>query len=330
MSQDRRQRQSWWRRQFLRWAMRRAPETQPIRLRQSRVYVLPTRAGVAMLGTLVVMLIASINYNLSLGYGFTFLLAGAGLAHVLHSWRTLVGLEITVSPEGEVFAGELAHFNLRLSSSDQRERPALLILDEHGNEQACVDVPSRSTMTVALSVAAPQRGWLRPALITLETRQPLGWVRAWSYLHPAVEHLVYPRRAGDLPMPFGQGGSAQGEGRSTGGVDDFAGIREFREGDSLRHVAWKSLARGQGMLTKLYEGYTSTQLVFDYAELPSHLSQEERLSQMARWVDEARQAQLRTEFILPTVRLGPAEDEGHHGNCLRQLALFGHAGGNND
>lgn len=314
---------AWWRRQFLRWATRRAPEAQPVILRQSRVYVLPTSAGMAMVATLLAMLVSSINYNLSLGYGFTFLLAGAGLAHILHSWRTLVGLEISVTPEGEVFAGELAQFSIRLHNPHRRERPALRILDEQGQEQALLDLAPGSTQTLSFSVAAPQRGRLRPALIVLETRQPLGWIRAWSYLRPKVEHIVYPRRNGDLPMPFGQGGEAQGEGRNPGGMDDFAGIREFREGDSLRHVAWKSLARGQGLLTKMFEGYTSSQLCFDYTELPSHLSQEERLSQMARWVDEARQTQLRTEFILPPTRLGPAEDEGHHRNCLRQLALFG-------
>ena len=96
--------------QMRRWMQRvPGPEAQPITLPQRRVYVLPTSAGLGMLGTLLVMLIASINYNLALGYALSFLLASAGVAHVLHSWRALVGLSLFVRPpEAECFAGEAA------------------------------------------------------------------------------------------------------------------------------------------------------------------------------------------------------------------------------
>jgi uncharacterized protein (DUF58 family) len=319
-------RPGWLRRQFQRWAARRAPEQQPIVLRQSRVYVLPTGAGLALVATLGVMLLASINYNLSLGYGFTFLIAGSGLAHILHSWRTLVGLEATVSPEAEVFAGELAHFSVRLRNPHTRERPGLVMLDASGQAHASVDLQAQSSVSLRFSVAAIRRGRLRPNLIVLETRQPLGWIRAWAYLRPAVEQVVYPARSGTDPLPYGAGEGHDGDGPRVGGQDDFAGIRDFRSGDSLRHVAWKSLARGQGMLTKEFEGHASLELVFDLGALPTDMPLEARLSQLTTWLDEARREGLRSTLVLPHGRIGPADGAAHYRECLLQLALFGTRG----
>ena len=45
----------------------RRPEPGTVFLRQNRVYILPTRPGLAFALALGVMLIGSINYNLSLG-----------------------------------------------------------------------------------------------------------------------------------------------------------------------------------------------------------------------------------------------------------------------
>ena len=56
------------------------------------------------MATLGVMLLASINYNLSLGYGFTFLIADSGLAHILHSYEALLatGLALGRSTPGSI------------------------------------------------------------------------------------------------------------------------------------------------------------------------------------------------------------------------------------
>ena len=78
-----------------RWLFRLAgPEPAPIVLGQRRVFVLPTRAGLAFAATIVTLLIGSINYGLSLGYALTFLLAGLGVVSILHAFRNLVHLGI--------------------------------------------------------------------------------------------------------------------------------------------------------------------------------------------------------------------------------------------
>ncbi|NIN81862.1 MAG: DUF58 domain-containing protein, partial [Pseudomonas stutzeri] len=45
--------------------------------------------------------------------------------------------------------------------------------------------------------------------------------------------------------------------------DDFAGLREHREGESLRHISWKAYARGKGLLTKTFQGHARPSLWID-------------------------------------------------------------------
>jgi hypothetical protein len=56
-------------------------------LTQRNVYILPTGAGWMLALTLLVLLVASINFQLNLGYLLTFLLAGSAVAgmHICHA-----------------------------------------------------------------------------------------------------------------------------------------------------------------------------------------------------------------------------------------------------
>jgi len=79
-------------------AFRFAPaDRAPVVLRHSRIYILPTRRGLAVIATLMLMLLTSLNYALSLGLGVTFLLGGLVAAALLHTFRNLAGIEIILN-----------------------------------------------------------------------------------------------------------------------------------------------------------------------------------------------------------------------------------------
>ena len=84
----------------------RLPPSDAWALTQSTIYILPTRAGWAYALTMVVMLLASINYQLNLGYALTFLLAGSGLVSMHLTHGTLRGLTLHLRPPPTVFAGD--------------------------------------------------------------------------------------------------------------------------------------------------------------------------------------------------------------------------------
>ena len=89
---------------FQRWFQSRLPLADTLTLTQRNVYILPSRPGLMLGATLLVLLVASINYQLNLGYLLTFLLAGSAVVgmHVCHG--TLRGLRLHLLAPEPTFA----------------------------------------------------------------------------------------------------------------------------------------------------------------------------------------------------------------------------------
>ena len=299
----------------------RAPEPGTIFLRQNRVYILPTRPGLGFGAALGVMLIGSINYNLSLGYILTFLLASMGLVAILHTFRNLVHLRIAPGRAEAVFAGEIARFELYVENRSGYERCSIALW--HAGKAVLCDIAAARGTTARIPVIAQKRGWLAPGRITVDTRFPLGLLRAWSYIQPDMRCLVYPK-PDDTLLPLPEASGSAGEKRvSSGGSDDFAGLRPYQAGDSPRHIHWKAAARGRGLRTKVFSGHAAAELWLDWNQLPARLDVESRLSRLTRWVLSAEQQGLRYGLRLPGLELAPDTGEQHLLACLRELALYG-------
>jgi uncharacterized protein (DUF58 family) len=182
-------------------------------------------------------------------------------------------------------------------------------------------VPAAQTRSLWLQRRAPGRGRLQPGTLSLETRFPLGLFRAWSRLVLDQAAWIYPRPAAAPPPPRAprQPSEAGDQGR---GSDDFRGFRQFHSGDSLRHVHWKAVARGQGWLTKEFGGDRVEECWFDWSALEG-LDTEARLSVLCRWVLDAANEQRHFGLRLPGVSLGPDQGPAHRDRCLRALAVHG-------
>lgn len=309
-----------------RWLFRLgSPERLPLTFGQRRIYVLPTGAGYAFAVALVVMLIASINYNLSLGYGLVFLLFGLGVVSMFHAFRNLLRLSVTHVRGEPVFAGEPARFSFTVRNDSTLPRHALLLASREARSSTW-SVDAGSVQEVSLDHPTHQRGWVSPGRLTLETRYPLGLVRAWSVFIPEARCLVYPVPE-PLPPPLPESGSHDAGVRSAGdGDDDFAGLRAHRDSDSPRHVAWKVIARDGPMMTKRFAANEEGDCELDWQALPPGLDTEQRVARMTAWVLAATAAGRRFTMRLPGGTIGPASGDGHSRACLARLATFGLGG----
>jgi uncharacterized protein (DUF58 family) len=99
-------------------------------------------------------------------------------------------------------------------------------------------------------------------------------------------------------------------------------LRDFRDGDSPRQVAWKAYARGAPLLVKEYSSAGADQRLFDLAALGS-LELEARLEQLARWVVDAEARDERYVLVTPASRTGPDHGPEHRHRCLSVLARHG-------
>jgi len=301
----------------------RAPERGAITLGQRRVYIVPTRLGWLYGATLGILLVGSINYALQLGFALTFLLAGLGLAGMVHTTRNLARLTVSAGRAEPVFAGEAAQFLLYLDNRARYDRPAILVRHLASGAQVVLDLPPGAVREALLAVPAAARGWLPLARVMLESRFPLGLFRAWSYVVPDVRCLVYPRpeRAPlPAPTPDAEAGAARVQAH---GSDDFSGLRAYQLQDSPRHVAWKAVARSDDMLTKQFAGAAGIELWLDWSRLDAGLGTEQRLSRLAGWVLAAERSGARYGLRLPTRALAPERGAAHCAACLQALALHG-------
>lgn len=308
-----------------RWLFRLGqPEAGPIILYQRRIYVLPTAAGYGYAIALVVMLIASINYNLSLGYALTFLLAGVAVASIVHAFRNLLHLSIRGGRVEPAFCGERIIFRLLIENRRAARRPAL-ILRAH-DERAAIGLAPGAIAETALAVPTTKRGTIALGRTVLETRWPLGLIRAWSVFIPELTGLVYPAPEIDPPaLPSRSAGDARGQHSPHDGDDDFAGLRAYQASDSPRHLAWKVLARGGPLMTKQFSALEGGDLTLEWATLPASMNDEKRLSRLTSWLLMAERSGQRYALQLPGSYFPFGRGKTHLNQCLRALALYGQA-----
>jgi uncharacterized protein (DUF58 family) len=288
---------------------RPAIEQGPITLTQRRIFILPTRQGLAMAGVLLLMLLGDINYNLSLGYILTFLLATMAISSMLHTFRNLAYLEIRAGRPNPVFQGDMARFPLHLHSKLPRYQLML-----KGEREIRFDLPANQTTEIGYFRHTENRGWLESGKITIYTEFPLGLFRAWSYLHFDVRCLVYPRPMADAKLSEQTSSVVRGD-------EDFSGLRTYVRGDTMPRIAWKAYARDRGLLVKQFSG-RDDELWLDMKDARD-TSIEEKLSRMTAWVLEAESKGLRYGLRLMDDEIKPGHDAMHRESCLAMLALFG-------
>ena len=298
------------------------PERGVVVLVHRRVYIVPARLGWMFGATLLLLLVGSINYAIALGFALTFLLAGLGLAGMVHTARNLARIAVSAGRAEPVFAGEAAQFRIYLDGRTAHDRPAILVRHVGSGVQMVVDVPAAGAAEVVLAVPAPRRGWLPLGRVMLETRFPLGLFRAWSYIEPDARCLVYPRPERTALPPQSAEAEAGGARSPTPGNDDFAGLRGYQPADSPRHVAWKAVARSDELLTKQFTGEAAAELWLDWRLLPTSDNLEQRLSILAGWVLAAERNGMRYGLRLPGVEIAPGRGDGHSGAALQALALY--------
>lgn len=299
---------------------RQSPQTPPLLLTQRRIYILPTGAGIFFAVLLLVMLLGAINYNNSLGFMLTFLLAGLNVISILYTFRNLLNLKVSLRTVPPVFSGERLRIPVMLDNSSRNPRYSLSLGFKNEMPVLC-DVAANSWTDTELSLPSKARGLHSLGRFTIQTTFPLGLFRSWSHVHFDAQVLVYPKPAKRTGLPEEILYRPNQSGDKGRGCDDFAGLRGYHLGDSLRHVHWKTVAKDQGLHTKQFGGDRSDELWLDWHSL-EQLDKEARIRQLTRWVIDAEQSGLSYGLRIPQTQIAPNHGEAHKHNCLRALALM--------
>ncbi len=301
---------------------------EPIQLGPTRIYILPTKAGVAFAVLLLIMLLVSINYSNPPGYLLTFLLTGVGLASIFHTHRTLYGLRIEHEPPRPVFVGQTARFILLVRGPNAAPRHGIKISWTRLGQGQIRDVLPTAATRFTLPAPALIRGRLVADPCVVSTIHPLGLFRAWSILRPAMTCIVYPRPEKTGPIwPQAVISPEQASGAETlatvrEGGEDFSGLRAYRLGDSPRQVAWKASARSQVMLSKEYLAQTNGEDIWLRWVDADQQDAEATISRLCRWVLEAEKTGRPFGLVLPGQTVTPDRGQAQRDHCLTALACL--------
>lgn len=305
-----------------RWAERRLPaltryrrpESVPIELHRRRIYIVPSGFGIGFSVLLLVMLIGALNYANNAALLLTCLLGAASAASMLVAFRSLDGLRLDHIRAGHAVAGQPVELTLAFDSG----RPRNAIRVDLGDESVAFALDGQAAALVKLALPTDRRGWQPLPRLRVWSTWPLGLFRAWSWLHPDQQILVWPRPEAAGPQPKAPAADARHMRLHQG--DELAALRDYRAGDPQRHIAWKASARHANLLVKDFEQPQSQlQWQLDWRQLGG-MDHEARIARLARWLNEAQARRCHYSLWLPGDEIASSSGPLHYARCMNALA----------
>ncbi|MDO3386429.1 DUF58 domain-containing protein [Gilvimarinus sp. SDUM040013] len=304
---------------FWRWTEKRVPRSRQVTLRHRSIYVIPSKSSLGFTVAIFLLWLLGTNYQNNLILAASFLLMGLFFVSIIHAFRNLSGLTLSVNAPSPGFCCQMVNVPIELSTAENMAAHDLWLgMAPDGLAQA--DVPQGAAATIALQVLPERRGWLQPGRIIVKSYYPLGLVRVWSWVYLDTNILIYPQ---PTPPTFvdhlGRGGESE-EGARIQADDDFMGFVDYQPGAPLSQVAWKLYARGAGLHLKQYGGAERASFWLDYENLTGGV--EQRLSGLCYLALEWHQSGRDFGLKLPGQTISVAAGEAHLHQVLKALALY--------
>lgn len=282
------------------------------------VRIAPTGAGAVFLLVVLSLILAAINYGNNVLYALAFFLAATGTASAWPAWRAVAGLVVGAPRLDPAFAGGRAVCALPVADGAGRSRRALALATAAGTG-APAHLGPRASLMLAADVPAPRRGAVAARRLRVVSTWPFGLFRAWRPLTAAPAAPVYP--ALETVGPHSRE-AWRDAGRVRAESETFSHFRDYAAGDAPSRIHWKALARGDALLTKVFDGAAGGHAFWlDWRDAAGSAGLgEATLSRLARWVVEADAHDLDYGLRLPGLEIAPARGAVQRVRCLEALA----------
>ena len=281
------------------------------------------------------MWLAAVNYSNNLVYAVLYLIGSLSLISIFHTWRNLAVLQIDHIRIQPAFAGEDVRMEIYLRNPSKQNIYGLFFArlgDEAGLTRRPIPLPRPGGGGVRIAAgdscaaevifAAERRGVYRFDSLLVRTSYPFGLFWGSFRVPVDAEYFIYPQPKGKPDWPALHPSGEQGTPLSNKPGDDFAGVRAYMPGESLRHVDWKAFARGRPLSVKQFTGGSGHELWLDAAQM-NRMPLEARLSQLALWIVNAEKEEIPYALKLGRTTLplglGPVQAK----RALEALAVAG-------
>jgi uncharacterized protein (DUF58 family) len=223
------------------------------------------RAAGLLLGAGILFFLGS---NVQAGWLFVLaaFLIGAVLAGVVLPGRMLRGLKVERRAPDLVHQNDEALVDLMVTNRSRGMRLSILIEDTHLSASTIFlpSVAPGETVEVTTSRPGLRRGWNGPSETTLRTVAPFGIAERRRRVsiegRTLVLPMVVPLGEQSFIEPVATNDNAIHSWPRVGRGPEYLGIREYRPGDSMRHVHWPSTARTGSVMVREFEQETTRRM----------------------------------------------------------------------
>lgn len=289
--------------------------------RTPSVLLRPNGNTIALLAVLGAMWYTGASQNNGAAYALFVLVLALALVSAAHAWANVTGVAVEVVDFPPAYAGKpiILRVSVRFPAG---KAPIALHLSCAGSVTP-TEIPPAAGGAAAIELPPRHRGKYEELRLELSSTYPLGFFTARALLVLQHGHWVYPYPEGAPLPPVDRGDFASASPTETVEGDDFAGVRGYQPGESMRHIDWKAAARGQPLLIKQWARPAGDRHRFRWADLPD-LPAETRLSQLAWWIILAQREGRGWELELPGTPIMEGQGDAHFHRALRALAEWPH------
>jgi uncharacterized protein (DUF58 family) len=308
----------WFRRTFEFWLKKRIPPQQQHTLGLRSIFIFPSFFGFAYLLVSGFLFLLGTNYQNNLILLMTYGLIGFFVTSILFSYANLSGLTLKGGHTSPVYANDITQIPIYLSDCLDRNT---LTFSFNQQRQSILELAAEQDK-VLVPFKAKTRGLINPQRVMLKSYFPLGLLRCWSHVDLAIEVLVYPATI-EAYIPLLQlDDLAEDLQHRNPEQDDFVGIKEYVQGESMSRISWKHVARNQQKLVS--KEFNSNEGEPQWLSINQvHDSDTEvKLSKLAHAVDYYSSQHALFGLELNKTRIQPSQGEEHRLACLEALALW--------
>ncbi len=305
---------------FFNWVDSRLSAKSEIELRQRNIYILPTRYGWLLLAIIILILIASTNYQNNMGFMAGFILLAVGVLSTFYTYRNLRHLNLKLLKPESVFAGEHAEFTIEINNKTEQYR-ASVGFGQNKKQLQLIDIDKQNQSQFSVKFKVPKRGLFEIPRMVCSSIFPFGIFQVWSWFRAPYKVLVYPKPL-QPPVALFHSEIGDEEGaQSQKGSEDFYSVKEYQTGEPIKQVIWKAYARDRGLLIKEFEDKVGEQKLFTWSSV-AHYEKELALSYLCYELVNAEKKGIDFGLQMPSEILELSQGKKHLHACLEVLAKF--------
>ena len=283
-----------------------------------------TKAGYLYITLTIVLGFAAVNTANNLVY----IIASALLSFMAVSGffgkGNLNGIRVQIDLPEEIYARRPVPIRVTLVNR-RRFLPAFLIQIHIGETKLLFPfVDTQQQASRFAQWAFPQRGEHVFSTVSISSVFPFNFFIRYKHIAAACQCIVFPepQRCALLEeTDRHQLHTGNHSSRHHGQEDDLIAVRNYIDGDPLKHINWKATARTDQLKTKQFAGPLCQPVILDFASL-SGTDLESKLSCVTYTINRLIKSSTPVGLRLQQQFFPPGVSRSHKFRMLRELALY--------